>query len=66
MIGTITGYGDNGYHWLIHDDGSGKTFVHISDMRRSGIMFAREGDELEFDVVERQGRTRAANLRRID
>jgi CspA family cold shock protein len=53
-----------GYGFIQPDDGSKDVFLHISDVQRAGIQELREGDKLEYDLVQgQQGKTSAGNLR---
>lgn len=67
MIGKLShGIGDRGFSFLRHENSSERTFVHKMEFERIGIDMPSFYDTFEFDVVERQGRTRAVSLRRID
>jgi CspA family cold shock protein len=63
--GTIKWFNTTkGYGFLQPDDGSKDVFVHISEVQRAGIQDIREGDKLEYELVQDQrGKTSAGNLR---
>ena len=41
-----------GYGFIQPDDGSKDAFVHISAVERAGLSSLREGQKVEFDVVQ--------------
>ena len=43
--------------------GRNDIFVHISAVRSAGMGDLEEGQEVEFDVVENDGKTSAENLK---
>ena len=53
-----------GFGFIQPDDGSKDVFRHISDVQRAGIQEPREGDKLEYELVQgQQGRVSAGNIR---
>jgi cold shock CspA family protein len=48
--GKILRFGAHGYGWAVMDGTRESVFVHIRDMR--GRLVPREGDRIEFDVLE--------------
>lgn len=53
-----------GFGFIQPDDGSKDVFLHISDVQRAGIQEPREGDKLEYELVQgQQGRVSAGNIR---
>jgi cold shock CspA family protein len=57
---------DRGFGFIKGDDGGPDTFLHISDLRASGIDpdRIRVGDRLTFETGSaRNGKTKASNVR---
>ena len=60
---------ERGYGFIAVDAGGPDMFLHISALESAGIdpLNIRKGDRLTFDVENtREGKTRAANVRRSD
>ena len=58
---------DRGYGFISNDDGGPDVFLHISALQAAGIdpNNIRKGERLTFEVESaREGKTRAANVRR--
>ena len=58
---------DRGYGFIGNDAGGPDLFLHVSALESAGIdpLNIRKGDRLTFDVENtREGKTRAANVRR--
>jgi len=54
---------DKGYGFIKPQDGSEDIFVHIKELRRIGVSTLREGQIVEYDIVEHRGRTAAGNVK---
>lgn len=54
------------FGFVTPDDGGQDVFVHISAVEAAGQRFLREGQKLEYDLVENKGRTSAVNLKLVD
>ena len=53
-----------GFGFIQPDDGSKDVFLHVSDVQRAGLQEPREGDKLEYELVQgREGRVSAGNIR---
>ena len=52
-----------GYGFIEPDEGDKDVFVHISAVKNSGMEDLDEGQELEFEIVENNGKTSAENLK---
>ena len=52
-----------GYGFIEHEEGDKDVFVHISAVKNSGMEDLEEGQELEFEIVENNGKTSAENLK---
>tara|TARA_B100001029_G_C15037851_1_gene441430 strand:+ start:954 stop:1151 length:198 start_codon:yes stop_codon:yes gene_type:complete len=55
--------GTKGYGFIEPEEGDKDIFVHISAVRSAGMGDLEEGQEVEFDVVENDGKTSAENLK---
>ena len=56
-----------GYGFIEPDDGSRDAFVHISAVERAGLTGLREGQKIEYELVEgRNGKSSAENLVALD
>ena len=53
----------NGYGFIEPEEGDKDVFVHISAVKNSGMEDLEEGQELEFEIVENNGKTSAENLK---
>lgn len=51
-----------GFGFIQRDDGGADVFVHISAVERAGLEGLAEGQELEFNLVDRGGKVSAADL----
>jgi cold shock protein len=51
-----------GFGFIQRDDGGEDVFVHISAVERAGLDGLAEGQELEFNLVDRGGKVSAADL----
>lgn len=52
-----------GYGFIQPDDGNNDVFVHISAVERAGLSTLREGQKLQYELVEgRNGKVSAENL----
>ena len=52
-----------GYGFIEPEEGDKAVFVHISAVKNSGMEDLDEGQELEFEIVENNGKTSAENLK---
>ena len=52
-----------GYGFIEPEEGDKDVFVHISAVKNSGTEDLEEGQELEFEIVENNGKTSAENLK---
>ena len=61
--GTVKWFnGQKGFGFIQPDDGSKDVFVHISAVERAGLEGLGEGQELEFNLVDRGGKISAQDL----
>ena len=52
-----------GYGFIEPEEGDKDVFVHISAVKNSGMDDLEEGQELEFEIVENNGKTSAEKLK---
>ena len=52
-----------GYGFIEPEESDKDVFVHISAVKNSGMEDLEEGQELEFEIVENNGKTSAENLK---
>ena len=52
-----------GYGFIEPEEVDKYVFVHISAVKNSGMEDLDEGQELEFEIVENNGKTSAENLK---
>ena len=52
-----------GYGFIEPEDGGNDVFVHISAVRGAGMNDLEEGQEVEFEIVENDGKASAENLK---
>jgi CspA family cold shock protein len=53
-----------GFGFIQPDNGGGDVFVHISAVEESGLRGLNEGDQVEFDLAQDRGKTKAVNLKK--
>ena len=54
-----------GYGFIEPEEGDKDVFVHITAVRSAGMQNLDEGQEVEYDLVENNGKTSAENLKYI-
>ena len=52
-----------GYGFIAPEEGNKDVFVHITAVRDSGMQNLEEDQEVEFELVEKDGKTSAENLK---
>ncbi len=65
MKGKVKWFNDSkGYGFISPDEGS-DVFVHHSAIKMEGFKTLREGDAVEFDIVQSEKGSKAANVVKI-
>ncbi len=63
-IGTVKWFNSaKGFGFIQPEDGGKDVFVHISAVERAGLGTLKEGQRVEFDVVNERGKNAAGNLK---
>lgn len=57
---------DKGYGFIKLDSGEQDAFVHITELKNSGINNLQEGQKVSFELTERNGKTSATGLSIVD
>ena len=52
-----------GYGFIAPEDGDKDVFVHITAVRNAGMNNLEEDQEVEFEIVEKNGKASAENLK---
>ena len=66
--GTVKFFNESkGFGFIEPEGGGADSFVHISDVERSGMSTLREGQRVAYDVEQDQrGKMKATNLRSVE
>ena len=63
IMGTVKWFNDSkGFGFITRDDGGKDGFVHHTAINAQGFKSLREGQKVEFDVVDGQKGPAAANV----
>jgi len=54
-----------GYGFIIPDDGSKDTFLHISALQKAGIDTLDEGEAITYNLAEERGKQSAVDIQKI-
>ena len=66
ISGTVKWFNDEkGYGFITPEDGSKDCFVHHSAIRMDGFKSLKEGDRVEFDIVQGQKGPAEENVTRV-
>ncbi len=64
--GTVKWFNaEKGYGFIEPENGGGDVFVHISAVEEAGLKSLKEGEKVEFEMVENRGKQAAGNLRTV-
>ena len=66
MTGTVKWFNaGKGYGFISNDEGGEDVFVHFSALVMDGFKELKDGEKVEFEVVEGDKGPQASNVRRI-
>ena len=66
MRGKVKWFSERkGYGFLTKDDGTGYVFVHFSSIEGEGYKSLKEGETVEFNVIDSPKGPKATNVTRI-
>jgi CspA family cold shock protein len=67
ITGTVKWFNDQkGFGFLTREDGEKDCFVHHTAIQGTGFKSLREGDRVEFDVVQGEKGPAAENVRVVE
>tara|TARA_B100001123_G_scaffold393009_1_gene472659 strand:- start:15 stop:224 length:210 start_codon:yes stop_codon:yes gene_type:complete len=55
-----------GYGFISPNNGGKDVFVHASALEQSKINYLDEGDTIDFEIAEENGKTKAINLKKTE
>ena len=65
--GTVKWFNPNkGYGFIAPEDGQKDVFVHISAVEKANINSLNEGQKLEYELAENNGKTTAVDLKIVE
>ena len=65
--GTVKWFNPNkGYGFIAPEDGQKDVFVHISAVEKANIKSLNEGQKLEYELAENNGKTSAVDLKIVE
>jgi CspA family cold shock protein len=67
VIGTVKWFKpDKQFGFIVPDAAGGDVFVHLNQLRKSGLDELREGERVEYDAeTGRNGKVQAINIRTL-
>lgn len=67
MRGKVKWFSEKkGYGFISNDDGSGDVFVHYSALEGKGYKTLREGDVVEFNIIDSPKGPKAINVKKVE
>lgn len=64
--GKVKWFNDQkGYGFIEKEDGSGDVFVHYAVIQGDGYKSVKEGEVVEFDVIESDKGPKASNVKKV-
>ena len=65
--GTVKWFNPNkGYGFIAPEDGQKDVFVHISAVEKANINSLNEGQKLEYELAQNNGKTSAVDLKIVE
>lgn len=63
-LGTCKAWlASKGFGFIVSDSGDGDVFVHITELKKSGLFGLAEGDRVEYQIALDRGRPKAVRVR---
>lgn len=57
---------NKGYGFITPDDGGNDVFLHISELETSNIETLDEGETLNYELGDHNGKTKAINIKKLE
>ena len=55
----------NGYGFIANDDGTGDIFVHLNQLRETGLDNLNKGEKVSFKIKKKGGKSYATDIKLI-
>lgn len=66
-IGTVKWFNPTKrFGFIKPDQGNGDVFVHVSALEKAGLSMLDDGQRVQYDLEDRNGKVSAVNLKLID
>jgi CspA family cold shock protein len=53
----------NGYGFITNDDGSGDIFIHLNQLKESGLDDLNKGEKVSFKIKKKSGKSFATDIK---
>jgi CspA family cold shock protein len=65
-IGIVKSYvNDRGYGFITNNDGSGDSFIHLNQLRESGLDNLNKGEKVSFKITKKGGKSFATDIKLV-
>lgn len=55
----------NGYGFITNDDGSGDIFIHLNQLKESGLDDLNKGEKVSFKIKKKSGKSFATDIKLV-
>ena len=55
----------NGYGFITTDDGSGDIFIHLNQLKESGLDDLNKGEKVSFKIKKKSGKSFATDIKLV-